>query len=545
MICNGLLQRIFRPFILVVAILSVFLLCTLRVFAQAPSQERKMAIHAQELLEDVDGLAKVAAPGMRSFLLLELANSYQAIDISKVPEYLTQAFESSTAITDDVNTKQRLQAQIVSRLLHFGTSEVEGLLPVATGTGRMFVLKALAAKCVADRRYEDALALLDEITSETEFPYATATQVMLSLPAARNAEKQRLFVKALQNYKATEHKQLAIGSDDLATMVVRFHRMIPRSLLLEAIDEILTQARQTTPGRFDLSSNLGAASFSSNYEYRLFEVLPVLTELDPDRAKSLLEEQQNVKGMLRQFPDGIQSLDKTIRDSPLTKGEASLLTTTVSVGGKADATNLLGERLRQSVDSAVAAAAENPAQAIANAVRLPVRVGNRNPRADALEAIASAAFISSPTLAKQALRELKTTALEKVPAFDKADYLSRIADLEIKAKETDSAVETIHSGLQVADELLSADESTDDPNQAVKAYWPSTHVWRIFIELADKISHRFAQESLDKLRDPEIALLSRITLADSWLEVKPVMSDVIEKHHSGEKYKGASNSPTR
>ena len=545
MICNGLLLRIFRPFLLVVAILSVFLLCTLRVFAQAPSRERKMTVRAQELLKDVDGAALVSSPGMRSILLLELANSYQAIDISRVPGYLTLAFEASTAITDDANMKQRLQVQIASRLLNFGTSEVEGLLPVATGTGRMFVLKALAAKCVSDRRYDDALALLDEITTETEFPYTTATQVMLSLPAARDAEKQRLFVRALQNYKATEHKQLAIGSDDLATMVVRFRRTMPKSLLLEAIDEILTQARLTTPGRFDLSSNLGAASFNSNYEYRLFEVLPVLREIDPDRAKALLEEQQNVKGTLRQFPDGIQSLDKTIRDSPLTKGEAPLLTTTVSVNGKTDAANLVGERFRQSVDSVVAAATEDPAQAIANAVRLPVRVGNRNLRADALEGIAKAAFSSSPIVAKQALRELKTSALEGVPALDKADYLARIADLEIKEKETDSAVETIHSGLQVADELLGVDENSDDPNQAIKAYWPSTHVWRIFIELADRISHRFAQESLDKLRDPEIALLSRITLADSWLEAKPIMNEVIEKRHSDEKYKGASNSLAR
>jgi hypothetical protein len=124
--------------------------------------------------------------------------------------------------------------------------------------------------------------------------------------------------------------------------------------------------------------------------------------------------------------------------------------------------------------------------------------------------------------------------------LEKADYLARVAALEIKETETDSAVDTIHSGLQVADELMGVDENSDDPNQAIKAYWPSTHVWRIFIELADRISHRFAQESVDKLRDPEIALLVRITLADSWLEVKPVMREIIEKHHSGEKYKGAS-----
>ena len=136
-----------------------------------------------------------------------------------------------------------------------------------------------------------------------------------------------------------------------------------------------------------------------------------------------------------------------------------------------------------------------------------------------------------------------STVAQNVPPLDKADYLARIAELEIREKETAAAAETIHSGLKVADELLSADESADDPNQAVKAYWPSTHVWRIFIELADKISHRFAQENLEKLRDPEIALLSRITLADSWLEVKPVMSEVIEKRHSGEKYQGTSNLP--
>jgi len=243
------------------------------------------------------------------------------------------------------------------------------------------------------------------------------------------------------------------------------------------------------------------------------------------------------------FPDGIQSLDKTIRDSPLTKGEAPLLTTTVSVSGNANAGNLVGERFRQSADNVVAAAGQDPAQALANAEQLPIRVGNRNLRADVLEGIAKAAFGSSPIVARQALRKLKTTALEGVPALEKAGYLARVAELEIKETETDSAVDTIHLGLQVADELQEVDENNDDPNQAIKAYWPSTHVWRTFIELADRISHRFAQDSLDKLRDPEIKLLSRITLADSWLEVKPVMSEVIEKRHSGEKYQGTSNLP--
>jgi len=90
MICNGLLQRVFRPFMLAATILLIFLLCAPRIFAQAPSREREKAIRAQELLQNVDGAALVANPGMRSVLFLELANSYQAIDVSRVPAYLTR-----------------------------------------------------------------------------------------------------------------------------------------------------------------------------------------------------------------------------------------------------------------------------------------------------------------------------------------------------------------------------------------------------------------------------------------------------------------------
>src|SRR5438128_12085530 len=79
--------------------------------------------------------------------------------------------------------------------------------------------------------------------------------------------------------------------------------------------------------------------------------------------------------------------------------------------------------------------------------------------------------------------------------------------------ETDVALKLFRSGMEQADRLRSEDADTNDPNIALKAWWPSVSAyWRLVLAA----SHLYAQTALEPVReikDPEMLLLIEVRLA--------------------------------
>ena len=70
---------------------------------------------------------------------------------------------------------------------------------------------------------------------------------------------------------------------------------MPGALVLQAIDQLLERAKsadevQRNNGeqnlRVGISADKGDAYFDSQYEFRLFQLMPVLEQLDPSRAET-------------------------------------------------------------------------------------------------------------------------------------------------------------------------------------------------------------------------------------------------------------------
>src|SRR5207247_4664627 len=110
--------------------------------------------------------------------------------------------------------------------------------------------------------------------------------------------------------------------DDFVSMIVRFWQQLPPAMVLGAIRQVLDEA-QSDKSPITLLSASADASFNNAYEYRLFEVLPILRELDDAEADKLLETSVQDRTQLQQLPNGVQSLDPTIRDTALKNGERS------------------------------------------------------------------------------------------------------------------------------------------------------------------------------------------------------------------------------
>src|SRR5262249_13520406 len=158
-----------------------------------------------------------------------------------------------------------------------------------------------------------ALATIERINNMDEFPYGVGTQLMLQLPPDQELTRRRVFSEAMASFASHEHKGMSVGGDDFSGMIARFWRHLPPDAVMDGVDIILKDAKDKDAAAISLISNDGKrAAFTSYYDYRLFELLPVIKELDSSKAEKLLEDNQAMKAMSQQFPLGLQSLDPTI-----------------------------------------------------------------------------------------------------------------------------------------------------------------------------------------------------------------------------------------
>lgn len=522
---------------------------------KAQSSARKKLTPEQELwcpiLETGRAEAASLEPAMRSLLLRGIASGLRKCDPAQVASILVSAFQATLEIpaaeedleamakdaansthtpdpsllklSIDVDNKRELQINALRDLLSIDERRVEPLLAQAEPSVRSSILSSMLQRAIDAKNYDRAIALLDQIPGQG-FPYGSATRLMLDLPVSRDADKQAIFLRALAANK--EFHSFIIGGDDFTTMIVRFWKHLPAPVVLEAVHETLDQAKSNTD-HVNLESRQGGVSFTNEYDYRLFELLPVLEQLDKPEGETLLNNSQEAKAQLKQFPNGMQSLDPTIRDTPLKKGEHSPLEGTVGVGdltpylAKGKAMASYGDRANEVAKTA----ADNPKQAIANAASLPDVFERIAPRADALLAIARTTAKTNPGAAKSALTEMAESLNRTDPSVQKQYWEQSTlwiegSEIAHKIGEENLASKLIHQGLAQAAKLKLKDEDPDDPNLALKAWWPSASATSRLLAALGEISPQAALAEARDIQDADVRVLCEVKLANRALGAK-------------------------
>jgi len=337
---------------------------------------------------------------------------------------------------------------------------------------------------------------------------------MLELPSAREAERQDIFQLAMA--ADHDHPSFVVGGDDFASMIVRFWKHLAPEVVLQAISQVLDGAKSYKSG-VSLGSGSTRASFSNAYEYRVFELLPVLRELDSDQADKVLRDAPEAQTQLKDFPNGIQSLNPAIRDTPPEKGESSGTTGMVGQGiGPLLGQAKIGEAYESRITDIVKIAENNPQQAIEAANGLPNSAGDLAPRAEALLKIARAAKEKSPSAARDALEGMSESLRNFEPTGQRGprDYWAEGIEIAIKVREIDLAKKLLKEGMSQVEKLKSKDTDSDDPNLALKAWWPSTAMLSGLITAASRISSLTALDATREVSDPEIRLFCQVGLAN-------------------------------
>ncbi len=508
---------------------------------QAKSRWTAQQRHGFEVLKAAESEAVALQPEMRVFVIWQASVGYQKIDPDKSAALLRSAFQTSIVLEtrhtmmrrciDEVcNVKKYLQEHILRDLIArpHKPGEIESLLASGDPVVRQELVPELIRSYVKHKDINRAREALNLADIDRPYPYAEAIEVMEALPQ-NSIERASIFSQALTNF-SNQHGSDSPQVNDLASMVFRFCHELPPASVLDAIDQILERAKDSDDEKRNYRSSLTTAKealyFNSQYELRLFELLPVLEELDRPRAEMLLRENNSLQDVLNRYPQGMASLEPTSnRTTPRPEDEIS----SIYRIGEFDTSNAYETDLYRNLpaqawmnDLAFKIIREmdsSPAQAISDAMTLPVRDAHRkdaSPRAETLAELALMLAKKDPNLSMAALTEVRQLS-DGLSLYRQADLLFRLPDTHLALKDEKHARSALSELLAMADKLYWRDIDPDDPNQAFKATWPSTALWRHCVEFSAKLSPSPAEDILASIPDPDIRTFEKVALATSFL----------------------------
>jgi hypothetical protein len=479
-------------------------------------------------LEASEGASRGFEAPMRSYGLLQIGSTIATLDANRARGLLRDAFTATLELRDDDDNKEQLQSQIMRALVPLSPPDAEQLLPQAVKLVRSGPIAAMIIDTYAQRKqWDKGVELLHQIAATDEFPYGGASVLMDAMPAEMMAEKQTLFTEAAASYKSHEHPYTLIGNSTFTGMISHFGLTMPPKLVVQAIDEVLSQAKakaEKAQGSQEVSLRGmgGSAKFANDYQYQLFALLPTLRKLDESRAKQFLDDNQDLQAKMQQFPDGMTSLMPPRQPGGGNGGVAEAKTGSTSPHPVVSLQDYLRLDTQGKIDAIVQEAETDPVQAIARSMALPLQLDkNSSPRASALESIARANVTKHPGSADSALTELRKVVPD-LPISSQTQFLASAAQLYLQMEDKDKAGKVATDGFKVAEKLLAQDTNPESPNKALKAWWPSTEAYRLFFDIEAKISDRAALAGLQQIKDPEIRTIESIVFARSLLGLPPM-----------------------
>ncbi len=501
-----------------------------------PQQEQGL-----RLLKAAEAEAAGLGADMRAFVLWRASYAYATVDPKKAESVSKESFTASEAI--DVpsdrdqcgpiggagDIKSWIQERVLSEMVRKEKiAEVEELLPQATEPVRNHITRDLVKHYVERKDLGRAEALLAQLADSDEYPFDAAETLLVAMGPDQSAGRMRVFGQALSNFEQHGSKN-TIGQNDFGDFIEHVWKYVPSAVVLEAINKALEEAKsKESHSHYSMASAKGVIALKSPYEFRLFQLLPVLEELDKDKAESLLRDDAELQAQLKKYPEGMASLNS---DGGMYSYGISDDTSSKAAQGTAEmqARAQISERL----DAIRKETEKDPEQAFSDALGLPTTDGRgASPRVGALLLVAQSLVKKNPRVAKSALDELGKT--EDQWSLSQQSTMAELPKIYLDLGDEEGAKKALKTMLKAADKLHAHDTDADDPNKAFKGTWPSADLWRKCVQVAAKISPALAEEIIGEIPDPEIAASQRVAFAGSLLGAggEPVIVSDCRKNQS-------------
>jgi len=513
------------PFAVILLAVSTFLVgqqtnvqtaktdATPKASARAPAAKPKLTEQQKRglsLLESAEGAAGGFEAPSRIVAYTQIARVYQTHNKKKAVDLLQQAYEGLRSLQLDSPNKslnqmvtQQLRQQVVSQFASLAPENMDELLDQMDPATRKVALTFLLPYYQKNKNLDRPVAVLVQLGVESEMPYEIVNDVMEKLGPGHPEQIRELFLASLTSYQNHEHLEVSPStSTDFANLIANAYGKAPNESVENAIDEVLSQAKKADEKNSNVHITMGfekgAVEFKAVYDAQLFAVLPTLEQLDPEKAKRLLKENEDVNTFASKYPDGMNSLSKNGRPNSIG------IQTGSGSGPGGGGPNMLEE---QRMNGIIADANDHPNDALANAAGL-----NPQMAVYAYMGIARANTKKNTPAAGMALGKAQEL-LPKIPLLEQLPTITEIASLYVRLGDKESAEKVIELGAKTASEVFKKETDADDPNLAPKAYWVSTNAWRNLVDASYKLDSGQAMTLLKEAPDDETRVFAQIALA--------------------------------
>ncbi len=512
------------------------------VYAKQASPQKLTTQQEQglRLLKTAQAEAGGLEADMRAFVLWRASLAYATVDPKREEGLAKDSFTASEAIEDPSDRdqcgpigsagdiKSWIQERVLSDMVRKEKiAAVEELLPQATEPVRNHITRDVVKHWIEKKDLARAEALLLQLADSDEYPFDAAERLLVAMGPEQSAGRMRIFGQALSNFEQHGSKN-TIGQNDFGDFIEHIWTYVPSAVALEAINRVLEEAKsKESHSHYSMASAKGGIALNSPYEFRLFQLLPVLKELDKDRAESLLRDDAELQAQLKKYPEGMASLNSeggmysygiTDDDSPkAAEGAAEMQA---------------GAQMSERMNAIHKETEKDPDQALSDALGLPTTDGRgASPRVGALLLVAQSLVKKNPRVAKSALDELWKT--EDQWSLSQQSTMAELPKIYLDLGDEEGAMKALKTMLKAAEKLYAHDADADDPNKAFKGTWPSADLWRKCVQTAAKISPALAEEIIANIPDPEIAASEKVAFAGSLLAAggEPVIVSDCRKNH--------------
>ena len=474
---------------------------------------------AVDILESVQGELGRFSPEMQAYLLQEMARAYKELDRPKRVALLKEALQAATAMPEG-NYRDQQELSIVRALEQVDPAGLAGLQNAAEAKVRETVLQLLVKQDIDHGRLTAAARRLSQWDVTLAFPYSYAQQVISKLHAQQAGERQAVFSSAVGAYRRAD---VTLAPDNHMTdLVLATYDLLPSAMVLDAVDVILQRASKYVDFSVAIGGKKGEASFNSIYDFKLFELLPVLDKLDAAKANALRRDHANIAALTKKYPNGV---------SP----------THEMCGGDAqdEAAELARNQQTRMADAIVESATRDPDGALANAQALSNTprgdYGQTTPRGDALDQLATQAMQRKNFSAAKAALKALAAAIQDLPPLAQAHYWVRAAAIRAQMEDPQTTKQYLGKAMKAGGELYQKDAFGDPPNDAPKAIWPSVAVWKGALIVGERVDSGFALQQSASLPDPEIEAVANVAIAGMMLGQEPGMA-LLAIWHDGKPY---------
>jgi hypothetical protein len=483
--------------------------------ADKPTPRQK----ARELLDGAAEMIAATRLDVQAVALMHLAENYQVFDKKKAIGYFKQAFTAATLPPTGQGAFARsTQMEIAVALAALDSAEGIAMLkliePRTEGyDNRSFVATRIIGILVDKGQMQTAIDLADYMGGAGAYPFTGVGRIMSKLPPG-DSQFAALFSSALSAYAVKPDRSFA-------ELLARYYKELPPGMVQAALSRILASVISGKDGRFQaetLSSSKGTVTFTTREDAELFDVAPLVRQIDSKRYEDLLGTHAELRSALQLFPGGGPSIadDRGITIYTVGSGPGKVSDPAAEKHALEAANNRMKmvALINTRTEEVMAALAKDPDKALDLVSQIP----SPPKQAEVLGRIAQSVSENDATTARRVLSKCVALLEDVKYPEDRVIAWDNVAGAGLAVKDEPLVQRAIDRMLADAAELYKEDTNGDRPNRAGRENWPSTQAYRRALIRAAKLLHVDAEPILQQITDPDQNVLARITLAQALLD---------------------------